>query len=880
MLRGKSKERSGTRKVTPPEPTYMNNDQFASFLANLRDNRVNRPTGSRPQPMSAASSIRKESDRITPGRPSISRASVHSELAPSNSQIRSDSPKAWSSRPSIAGSVTSRYSTMTGRDYYPEKASPVKPLKPDEVVPTATYMERGSRWMEKEEAFSLRTAMEDMDIKDKLKSESSDDDETRLYNAALDEAADLVWQHQNGVKPPEPGAPYRYKSHMRKNSYAHARTASVGKYGGDIIATGLARDGSRSVSGSSTGSEGRPSIDSPRMSMDGQRMTSADSTKTKTYGSLNSRPTHHRRRSSMKRNISGEIQRPFSGDQIWEEPEGETPKVKLTAKPAEVGTQPPRLKLRHPPNNAQVTDELDSSKPEKTAAPQLPNLKPQMPVSKIEIHRNPPSQSRNPNYTTNSQKPMGPRVNDTVAKKNGVEIRGDDIRQATSFTLGDRSKKLPTPSAVSDRPGRPIVSFDANWKAPEEAATDRMPEPKEEPKEEPSRRFPGRVPGVVEQKIPNNQPQQLKSGSQIPSHPPVPTISLPPTVQAPIPPPTQARPASYAPPIPSISVDEPADTRPIPNIPVLSVTSDDGPSIPTIVLPGGDEDESGAAGPGIPVIVTPDDAGKDKGKSASASSSSARPLPTPTRSGQPHARNARGGSRSHWSPAPGAVSSRATATCHECSFPIEGRVVALRGTPERFHPQCFVCYTCGTSLEALEISPEPDSFRKARLGRIAARAAGEQLPEEPGQTMAEDGDARLRFYCHLDWHELFAPRCKTCTTPIIGEHVVALGGLHFHYGHFFCAECGDPFGRGDTHIEKDGYAWCVSCQSRRTERRAPKCKRCKKPVIGQYVQALGGEWHDECFRCGACGGGFDDGQIFPVGDGIRCTDCRMRELKA
>ena len=228
------------------------------------------------------------------------------------------------------------------------------------------------------------------------------------------------------------------------------------------------------------------------------------------------------------------------------------------------------------------------------------------------------------------------------------------------------------------------------------------------------------------------------------------------------------------------------------------------------------------------------------------------------------------------------VGSRATASCHECGFPIEGRFVALAGTTERFHPQCFSCFSCGTSLEALEISPEPDAARTERLERIRRRTGGEALEEESGKTAAEDGDERLRFYCHLDWHELFAPRCKHCKTPIIGEHVVALGE-HWHYGHFFCAECGDPFGEDMTHIEKDGYAWCINCQTRRTERRAPKCKKCKTAVIGQYVQALGGEWHDECFRCATCNGSFEDGQIFPRGDGgdliVLCTKCRATELK-
>ena len=99
------------------------------------------------------------------------------------------------------------------------------------------------------------------------------------------------------------------------------------------------------------------------------------------------------------------------------------------------------------------------------------------------------------------------------------------------------------------------------------------------------------------------------------------------------------------------------------------------------------------------------------------------------------------------------------------------------------------------------------------------------------------------------------------------------------------AECGDPFMQGATHIEKDGWAWCVKCQTKRTERRAPKCRKCRGAVIGEYIQAIGGEWHESCFRCATCKGGFDDGQVFPKeveADGtlvVLCTCCRMKELK-
>ncbi|KAI0011256.1 hypothetical protein F4779DRAFT_573995 [Xylariaceae sp. FL0662B] len=843
VLRGKSKERS-PRKVTPPSPTYMNNEQFAAYLANLRDSRTNRPIGARPLPSSSRSNResleRFPTGRSSPlegrsspfegrssplkGRTSLGDASSQPETTENRQRTHSDATRPRGSRLSYAGSVGSRYSTlsMLGRDYYPEKPA-TPPLKPSEVVPSATYIERGQRWMEKEEAFSLHQAMDAMDLKGQEKDgdKMQDDDESRIYNAALDEAAELVWQHQHGVKHPEPGAPYRYKPHLRKNSYAHARTASAGRYGNDIGATGLARDSIRSFSPSSSGSDRASSPGSRRESMDQQRNFSTGSSKAKSYSALGGPPrasSASRRLSSMKRNISGEIERPFSGDQIWEEPESSAPErnprqPRQPRMPADVQAQALK-KTRNPPNKVQFASESDS---DSATAPVSKR------VSIVEIHKNSPTQSRNPNYTMNSPSDS-PRTSQDTPKKNGMEIRSDDIKQATSMRLKDRSVKLPTPSAVSDSPGRPIVSFDKNWQAPEEA-TDSKPEE------------PSRVPHGIGHKHPGQSPQ-----------PPGPTVTVTPDVQAPA---AQSRPSSSTPAVPSIQVDGEES----PQVPSISV-SNDGPAVPTIVLPGEDDN--------------------NEGKKASA-----RPLPNP-KTTPTHLRNARGGlPRGHWSPDPGATR-RATAICHECGFPIEGRFVALNGASERFHPQCFRCYACGTSLEALEISPEPEHFRAARLERIGRRAAGEVLEEEPGQTMAEDGDARLRFYCHLDWHELFAPRCKHCRTPILGEHVVALGA-HWHYGHFFCAECGDPFERGMTHIEKDGYAWCVNCQTKRTERRAPKCRRCRTAVIGQYVRALGGEWHDECFRCATCRGGFDDGQIFPMEDRgdmfVLCTRCRAAELK-
>ncbi|KAM0563860.1 hypothetical protein ACHAPJ_000066 [Fusarium lateritium] len=786
------------REVTPPSPSYMTNDQFATYLAGLRSNRVARPGGARPQPAGARPAPTRSSlHRHSTGRFTPDLASPAENAPPTLDRKDSESP-------SIAGgSLASRYSSLSRRspDYY--SASATNPLKPSDVVPSATYMERGQRWMEKEEASSLRDAMDEMDIRQGTKSpvqepsvQETPEDGNRLYNAALDEAAELVWQHQHGTPSPRPDGPYRYKPHLRKNSYAHARTASVG--------------GTRSCSGSSSDGEGdaresRPSLEQKQSGEQSNR-------RSKTYGSIgrSGKDPEQRRQGSLKRNISGEVGRPFSEDQIWEEPEASSSKNMDFSGRA----SPEKLSNRAQTSTNRVRFESPKQEAEKTK-----------PLERIEIQRNPPTRSRNPLYTSNRSSEGPVPVNDKVERKNGMEVRSQDIRAATSMRLKDRSPKLPEPTAVSDSPGRPIVSFDANWKAPDES-TDTTPD----------RSLPA-------------QPSRSSSSIAQPEKP----MAIPSIVVAEENTPMPR--ASTGANIPSICVDE----------------TDDNPrgSVPSINIPSIAVGEAPSNGSSIPTIVTPDD----------KPSSRSRPLPQPAARGPPRiAQRPRG----HWSPAPGS-SRRTTTICHECGFPIEGRFVALAGSSERFHPQCFSCYVCGTNLQAMEISHEPDHLRQERLDRIRRRAAGEILDEEPGMTMAEDGDDRLRFFCHLDWHELFAPRCKHCQTPILGEHIVALGA-HWHYGHFFCAECGDPFEHGMTHIEKDGYAWCINCQTKRTERRAPKCRKCRIAVIGQYIQALGGEWHEHCFRCAECQGGFDDGQIFtkhvPEGTIVLCTGCRAMELKA
>ena len=548
-------------------------------------------------------------------------------------------------------------------------------LKPSIVVPSATYIERGQRWMEKEEVVSLRDCLEDMDLQKQRQEE-----EARLHAAAQEEASELVWQHQNpGATRPD--GPYRYKEHLRKNSYAHARTQSVGGIG---MATGLARDIPRSFSGGSISSGGMLSqsrvssgssgnsggmVSQSRVSSGSSGMSKQDRLPPGNQSTLDGpkepseamfskkvqKPYHgltkitgpsSRRRNSGKRNISGELAGAFTGEQIWEEPEDAE---SVRGQPQDSGGMPAplRLKPQNPLNRVQFVQ--DPPTRSNTAPPEHTQKH-----SRIEIHQNPPSQSRNAAYTANPP-PMPSAVQDRseVPNKDGIEIRGDDIRQATSKSLRDRSPHLPAPAVVSDKPGRPIVSFDANWK-PREADV--------KPVEERTRpRSDGRF-GLskTSKSLPPLQPTKDLCST------PLPTIHLPDP--------------------PAIQVNGATP----PSIPIITVSPT---TVPTIVLP--DTPMISVSAPAsIPTININD--------TSTTRNGSSRPLPNPKSSSSrplPHHYATDPGAmpRRHWSPA---VGNRATATCHQCELPIEGRVVALKGLSQRFHPHCFICYTCGTGLEA------------------------------------------------------------------------------------------------------------------------------------------------------------------------------------
>ncbi|KAH9870355.1 hypothetical protein IAQ61_005829 [Plenodomus lingam] len=987
----KAEEREGAS--SPGPGAYYTPQQMSkeSYLQDLRTNRPARPTGARPAP----AHFNTWSSRTNNGMAESSSSVAALQRTFTDPVTATATATDAEARPSISHGPRPhvRATSKTSIDQVVKTVGKplVQPPRGRDIFRSATDHRRTSslkqavdpqRQREQDEAHAVRVAMEEIDLAR----------EEKLFKAARDEAVELVWKHCNPrAFGTGPDAPYPYPGLARKES-THQRSRSVEPKEQDLqranskirkrhsmsSATGGSRSSSLQSNGPETGSKSssktKPaaSTSATESYFDNKNKGQEPTALEKAISDLPD-SKQRRRSSGPRRTISGSLfQNP--NDQIYEEPEEENP---IAPAPTPAAAEPPKpeklpLGMRRNPfmrfQSVKSSPMIRSNTDPTVATKRL---------ERYEIQKNPPTQSRNAAYTLNSGPPKP--VEDTKANaenepeikmKDGKEIRSEEIRAATGFKLKDRSPKLPTPTVVSDAPGRPIVSFEKNWNVVElKEEKSILPATAPAPSTQ-SEAAPGTlskaatVPVVPSINLPEDEQARRKSSS--PTPPPAHQVKASPSTSSlssrlkrfeqplsspyddpparplptpnplrkttPAPPPGPSNPAvntyqssslrsktSPCQPVPSISVSETPSisvsgpprrgsnanvpsigvTPPMPTIsvsetpaprrhmkadvPSIAVT----PEIPSIAI---NESPASSRAPKVnapSISVTPVAAPAAptinvNGSAGFGPAASKRPLPIPGHhNAKSHSYNGAPTPRGHWTP----TTVRTGALCTQCALPIAGRIVSATGL--RFHPECFTCYQCGEHLECVAFYPEPSNKHAERVARMRARMSGQDIaflpthptPEDMARLEHEDGtDESLRFYCHLDFHELFSPRCKSCKTPIEGEVIVACGA-EWHAGHFFCAQCGDPFDSSTPFVEKDGYAWCVNCH---THRYSTKCKGCRKPVTDTVVKALGAEWHMGCFCCVECKGPFEDGRYFLRADSQDpvCVKCEEMRLKA
>ncbi|OXU23720.1 hypothetical protein TSAR_006505 [Trichomalopsis sarcophagae] len=173
--------------------------------------------------------------------------------------------------------------------------------------------------------------------------------------------------------------------------------------------------------------------------------------------------------------------------------------------------------------------------------------------------------------------------------------------------------------------------------------------------------------------------------------------------------------------------------------------------------------------------------------------------------------------------------------CSACEKPIVGQVITALG--KTWHPEHFTCTHCSQELGTRNFF------------------------EREGHP-----------YCEPDYHNLFSPRCAYCNGPILDKCVTALEKT-WHTEHFFCAQCGNPFGEEGFH-ERDGKPYC---RQDYFDMFAPKCGGCNRAIMENYISALNSQWHPDCFVCRDCKKPVSGKSFYAMEGKPLCPKCDCRQ---
>mmetsp|Transcript_39923 Transcript_39923/g.89578 ORF Transcript_39923/g.89578 Transcript_39923/m.89578 type:complete len:596 (+) Transcript_39923:590-2377(+) len=179
-------------------------------------------------------------------------------------------------------------------------------------------------------------------------------------------------------------------------------------------------------------------------------------------------------------------------------------------------------------------------------------------------------------------------------------------------------------------------------------------------------------------------------------------------------------------------------------------------------------------------------------------------------------------------------------TCSACCQPL---VSEYRIAQEaKFHPQCFVCFTCGDELV---------------------------------NEFFEMGDA---VFCRRDFELVCLPRCGGCKHGIEGKFASALGE-HWHPGCFACDECREPLMTDETFKFRtaDGAVFCPPCYA---EKHSSKCSGCGFALSGRFLRYNELLWHEECLVCNTCSAPLADQVAYTHGKNAYCKDHIAEQLMA
>ncbi|XP_017484086.1 PREDICTED: PDZ and LIM domain protein Zasp isoform X1 [Rhagoletis zephyria] len=118
------------------------------------------------------------------------------------------------------------------------------------------------------------------------------------------------------------------------------------------------------------------------------------------------------------------------------------------------------------------------------------------------------------------------------------------------------------------------------------------------------------------------------------------------------------------------------------------------------------------------------------------------------------------------------------------------------------------------------------------------------------------------------------PLCNSCNIQIRGPFITALGRI-WCPEHFICvnANCRRPL-QDIGFVEEKGDLYCEYCFEKYL---APTCSKCGGKIKGDCLNAIGKQFHPECFTCGHCGKLFGNTPFF-LEDGNAYCEADWNEL--
>lgn len=198
--------------------------------------------------------------------------------------------------------------------------------------------------------------------------------------------------------------------------------------------------------------------------------------------------------------------------------------------------------------------------------------------------------------------------------------------------------------------------------------------------------------------------------------------------------------------------------------------------------------------------------------------------------------------------------------CARCG---EGAASGINALGARFHADCWTCSECNQKLGNAFVEDNGRPLHEECLRR---------REEKPGASDKAPGSA---------WSLMEGSnKCETCRKTIeVGEGLSVKAPktdgarLYFHEQCFQCASCKTVL-RGQYVAAENGF-FCARCGNAKETTRidADPCPKCRQPLVGNLVKALGSTYHRDCFGCAKCGKGLAGKGFVDVGGKAHCEDC-------